>query len=127
MNEEIEMNSRCEYPADRVLVDIIELLQAMATLGFCFSIGWRSHCSGSPLLCVDLWQEYNENNCHGAPDGRLPAQISPIISSTTVNGLSVGWCSYSASEFGSLHAVYDALFALYQKRRGAPEPLPMDF
>lgn len=118
MTEEIEMNSRCEYPANRVLVDIIELLQAMAEAGFCHNTNWRSHCSGSPLLCVDVWAEENELNVFGQGDGLEPPQISPIVSSTTVNGKSDGWCLYSATEFSCLHSLYDVLFALYQERKG---------
>ena len=126
MNDEIEMNNRCEYPANRVLVDIIELLQAMAEVGFCYTVGWRSHCAGEPLLCVDLWPDENELNIFGAPDGRTPAQIAPIVSATTVNGLSVGWCTYSATEFACLHKLYDTLFALYQERKG-DSPSPINF
>ena len=125
MNDEIEMNNRCEYPANRVLVDIIELLQAMAEAGFCYNVGWRSHCVGEPLLCVDLWAAVNEKNIFGMAEAGTD-QIAPIVSATTVNNHSTGWCSYNATEFDSLHRLYDTLFALYQERKG-DSPSPINF
>jgi len=115
MNDELEMNNRCEYPAGRVLADIFELLQDMAAEGFCHTTHWRSHCAGDPLLCVDLWPADSEHNVFGEPKEGTD-EIAPIVSSTTVSGFSIGWCIYSDTDFGSLNRLYDTLATLMSMR-----------
>lgn len=124
--QEQEMNSRSEYPAARLVIDIMELLQAMASIGFCTTFQWRSDCAGDPLITVDVWDSVSDGNVYGEPtkDG----QNAPLVSSCGSKVENIGWCSYSETETYSLHRLYDLLFALYQTRKNAieesVEPIP---
>ena len=122
MENEIEENSRSEYPAARIVLDIFELLQAMMEIGFSFTTYWRSHCIGEPLLTVDVWEADDPNNRFGVAD---PTNPEPNAIYPVLNGCEKGRASYNETETRSLHRLYDNLFDIYKKRKGdSPSPLP---
>jgi hypothetical protein len=111
---EEQQQPRSEYPADRIVIDIFELLQDMMTIGFSFTTYWRSNCVGEPLLSIDLWESENENNRFGVFDHENPEPnaIYPIL-----HGCTSGRASYNETHTGSLHGLYNRLWDIYTKRK----------
>src|SRR6478609_12243746 len=118
--EDEEENNRADYPAERLVIDIMELLQDMRVAGFAFVTYFRSHCLGEPMITVDLWEADNDLNTFGNPlaDIEGDKSIYPIISGTRT-----GRASYSGTDTKPLHDLYDLLFSEYRKRVPAPYTL----
>jgi len=123
MQNEIEENNRSEYPASRIVLDIMDLLNDMMATEFCFTVYWRTHCNGEPILSIDLWESDSPHNIYGTYD---PENPSKYHTEDSIYPLYSGTAYYIEQQTSSLHRLYDDLFAIYQTRK--PEsPSPINF
>jgi len=88
MNEE---NNRSEYPADRIIMDIFELIQAMSMINFSHSIYWSNMADCENVLSVSVW------------DNDSPSHIV------------VSCANYSDTETDSLNVLYEKLWCIYKQ------------
>lgn len=86
-----------DYPSERVLVDLVELLQSLNTLGFMTWIGWtNSYLKEDNTRAYSVLVDIIET-------GKKAQNFSAI---------------YTPQSFDTLHKLYDDVFAIYSQARG---------
>lgn len=111
---------KADYPCDRVLMDIFQLVLDMRAAGFAVKLelgGMDAELQNT--LLVDVWDSASEKNCFGRAEE--PGEIEAVISSYYGNQNGSGRCWFDHDDFDCLHKLYDAMHALLLERAGAPE------
>ena len=103
MENMIEENHRSEYPADRIVMDIFELIQAMSMIAFRHSIYWSRLTDGDSTLSVGVWDENSQVN------------------------LTIEYATYNETETDSLNGLYERLWEVYKKVNPIPADDPLPF
>lgn len=109
-----------DYPCERVLLDIFQLVLDMRAAGFAvkLELGGRDAELQNTLL-VDVWESQSDKNCFGKAEEA--GEIEAVISSYYGNHNGSGRCWFDYDDFDCLHTLYDSMRALLLARTGAPE------